>query len=84
MEDKKEEPRTPKVKPSIYCVKCRKSVTEGMDVVVGEITFNRKNGTQGKRHCLMAKCPICGINMNRFVKLADLEAMGLKAPEKTN
>jgi hypothetical protein len=56
----------------IFCVKCRKKV-QPTSVSAGPITFTRKrSGAQGSRFSLQAVCPICGINMKRFIKESDV------------
>lgn len=52
----------------IFCVKCRKKV-QPTTITAGPVTFTRKKtGTQGIRYSLQAVCPVCSINMKRFIK----------------
>jgi hypothetical protein len=52
----------------IFCVKCRKKV-QPTHITAGPVTFTRKKtGTQGTRYSLQAVCPVCSINMKRFIK----------------
>ena len=58
-----------------YCVKCRKIVKVGNDVIC--FTFI-KNKRVGKIPALKAECNKCETNLTKFVKVDDVEKLEKK------